>query len=142
MERHRTIISTRTLNTTAANILNAFADPALLSRWWGPEGFTNQFELFEFKQGGKWNFIMQAPDGTGYHNQSIFQEVSSSRIIIEHLGPVHHFILNISLTPQGSGTQIEWQMLFDTAEEMMSMRDMIIPANEQNFDRLARVLAV
>ena len=35
-------------------VFAAIEDPVRLSRWWGPEGFTNTFHRFEFVEGGSW----------------------------------------------------------------------------------------
>ena len=45
------------------------------SRWWGPKDFTNTFEQFEFKPGGRWVFVMHGPNGTNYPNESDFREI-------------------------------------------------------------------
>ena len=142
MNTLKTITNTRVFDTDATSIIHAFADPALLSRWWGPEGFTSTFEIFEFKTDGRWQFIMHAPDGTDYPNECIFKEVGPTRIIIEHIGPMHHFILTVTLHPQGAKTKLNWEMLFDTAEELITIRDFLHAANEQNLDRLERVLGL
>jgi uncharacterized protein YndB with AHSA1/START domain len=34
----------RVLNAPPEAVFGAFEDPALLARWWGPEGFRNTFE--------------------------------------------------------------------------------------------------
>jgi uncharacterized protein YndB with AHSA1/START domain len=50
-----------------------------LSRWWGPAGFTNTFEVCEFKKGGRWSFVMHGPDGRNYPNESVLFSTSRSR---------------------------------------------------------------
>src|SRR6476659_8272634 len=66
-------------------VFEAFARPELLARWWGPNGFTNTFEVFEFKPGGHWKFVMHGPDGTNYPNESVFLELHAPfRIVIQH----------------------------------------------------------
>lgn len=34
-------------------LFGAFADPAQLAEWWGPEGFTNAISAFGLKLGGR-----------------------------------------------------------------------------------------
>lgn len=50
--KNRTIVSTRIINAPREVVFNAFSDPEQLKHWWGPEGFTNTIEQFEFCPGG------------------------------------------------------------------------------------------
>jgi len=66
-------------------VFEAFRDPACLARWWGPDGFTNSFDTFEFRPGGQWLFTMHGPDGANYPNQSEFLEIVPHALIrIKH----------------------------------------------------------
>lgn len=51
-------------------VFEAFARPELLARWWGPSGFTNTFEVSEFRPEGRWRFTMHGPDGSNHPNES------------------------------------------------------------------------
>lgn len=41
---------------TPQAIFAAIETPERLARWWGPDGFSNTFEVFEFRTGGRWVF--------------------------------------------------------------------------------------
>jgi uncharacterized protein YndB with AHSA1/START domain len=133
----RRIVSTRLLPAGRELVFKAFADPSILQQWWGPLGFTNTFSEFDFRPGGSWTYVMHAPDGTDYHNESRFLEVvKPERIVIEHLRPMHRFELSVSLQEVGKQTQLSWHMLFDTPQECERIKSFVTAANEQNFDRL------
>ena len=70
-----TLGTERILSATPRQIFAAFEQPELLAQWWGPEGFTNTFEQFEFKVGGRWVFVMHGPNGANYPNESVFREI-------------------------------------------------------------------
>lgn len=134
----REFVHTRLIDASPERLFAAISDPARLARWWGPKGFSNTFETFEFAPGGTWSFTMHGPDGTEYPNESVFVEIVPSRLVsIEHLSETHHFMLTISLQSKGSGTLVRWQQVFDTAEETNAGAHIVIEANEQNLDRLA-----
>ena len=99
------VATERMLSASPHDVFAAFAQPELLARWWGPKGFTNTFERFEFETGGQWIFTMHAPDGASYHNESVFREIQpNERIVIEHVvNP--WFRLTVGLTPRESRTQ-------------------------------------
>lgn len=130
----------RTLPYTPDEIFAAFADPLRLAQWWGPNGFTNTFETFEFRTGGRWEFVMHGPDGKNFPNVNVFKEIQpGSRIVISHvLAPL--FTLTVSLTPRADGTEILWVQEFENAAVADAVRRIAGPGNEQNLDRLHRVL--
>jgi uncharacterized protein YndB with AHSA1/START domain len=67
-------------------VFEAFARAELLARWWGPNGFTSTFEVFEFQPGGRWKFVMHGPNGAQFLNESVFQELhAGSRLVIHHV---------------------------------------------------------
>jgi predicted lactoylglutathione lyase/uncharacterized protein YndB with AHSA1/START domain len=138
----RDIISTRLIDRTREEIFGAFRDPTLLAQWFGPRGFTNTFDTFEFRAGGEWKFTMHGPDGTDYANHNRFESIDTpSRIVIRHVSDPH-FTLTTELTPEGGKTRVTWTQRFETAELREQLAAVCVPANEQNFDRLEAVLAL
>lgn len=68
------------------DVFAGFEQPARLDRWWGPSGFRNTFEQFEFTPGGRWVFVMHGPNGADYPNDSVFREIQPERqLVIEHV---------------------------------------------------------
>ena len=131
----------RLFQATPRAIFAAFEQPDLLARWWGPDGFTNTFEEFEFKPGGRWVFVMHAPNGADHANESVFLEIEpDSRIVIEHV-VTPWFRLTITLTPHGDRTHLSWVQEFENAEFAGKMRSLCLKANEQVLDRLEAVLS-
>jgi uncharacterized protein YndB with AHSA1/START domain len=124
-----------------AAVFEAFARPELLARWWGPAGFTNTFEVFEFRPGGRWNYVMHGPAGTHHPNESVFLELDApAKLVIQHVSRPH-YVLTVTLAGQESGTAITWSQEFEDATVAARLRHIVEPANEQNLDRLVSVLA-
>lgn len=137
----RAFMHSRLIDAPREQVFAAIADPARLARWWGPNGFTSTFEVFEFRRGGAWRFVLHGPDGTNYPNENRFTEiVVPQRVVVEHLGTPHHFELTITFAAQGAGTLVGWRQVFDSAEEKQRVAAFVAPANEQNLDRLAAEL--
>jgi uncharacterized protein YndB with AHSA1/START domain len=131
----------RVLRYPPARVFEAFARPELLARWWGPSGFTNTFEVFEFKPGGRWKFVMHGPNGSHHPNESVFLRMEApSVVVIQHVsGP--HYILTVTLAPHDGGTTIGWVQEFEDPAVAARIRHIVEPANEQNLDRLAAILS-
>lgn len=136
----KTFQSRRSLNHAPDAVFDAIQDPQKLARWWGPAGFTNRFDTFEFKANGKWIFSMIGPDGTVYPNQSHFMEiVNNARVVIRH-DCAPYFTLTINLAPLASGTGLHWAQEFDDENVARAVAHIVEPANEQNLDRLSALL--
>jgi uncharacterized protein YndB with AHSA1/START domain len=117
-------------------IYAAFANPVRLAKWWGPKDFTNTFNVFEFKIGGDWKFIMHGPDGHNYPNECVFSELKPvEKIVIQHVSPPR-FTLSISLVAIDKGTQLFWVQEFEDPKVAEAVRHIAEPGNEQNLDRL------
>ena len=123
-------------------VFAAMADPERLARWWGPDGFSNVFQVFEFQPGGRWVFTMVGPDGTRYLNECVFRQIEASRrVVIAHVvQPL--FELALSLEPEASGTRLVWTQVLEDEAVARAMAHIIEPANEQNLDRLGRELGL
>lgn len=136
-----TFCTSRILPFSPAAIYGAFASAEQLAAWWGPEGFTNHFELFEFTAGGRWHFVMQGPDGQKYPNRSVFAELEPNRKIVIRHDCAPFFTLTVEVTPLEDKTELSWLQVFDNADVAQAVRHIVEPANEQNLDRLTQILA-
>lgn len=135
-----TFSTSRPYAAAPAVLFAAIADGARLARWWGPAGFTNRFERFEFRDGGSWTFTMIGPDGTRYPNESEFGAIEVDRkVVIRHVNQPH-FQLTITLEAKAGGTLLRWDQAFEDDAVASSLRHICEPANEQNLDRLAEEL--
>ncbi|WP_420126227.1 SRPBCC domain-containing protein [Longimicrobium sp.] len=131
----------RVLSADPRTVFAAFEQPDKLARWWGPSGFTNTFEHFEFKPGGRWVFVMHGPNSASYPNESVFREIEPhTRIVIEHVVKPW-YRLTVTLAERGGETHLAWVQEFESAEMAAKMRRISEPANEQNLDRLQSLLA-
>ena len=117
-------------------VFAAFNDPERLARWWGPAGFKNTFHVCEFQTGGRWVYTMHSPNGGSPKNESVFELVEPPRkVVIRHTSqPLYR--LTIDLTPSETGTIVAWSQEFDDAEVAARIAKVVVPANEQNLDRL------
>ena len=135
-----TFSTRRQFTASPAAIFQAIQDPARIARWWGPAGFTNKIEVFEFKVGGKWVFTMVAPDGTLYPNEAAFATIEvDHKVVIQHTNHPD-FSLAITLEPSASGTLLRWDQTFADDAVAKAMQHIVEPANEQNLDRLGAEL--
>lgn len=132
-----TFSTSREIPATVEQVFAAFSHPERLSRWWGPAGFTNTFDVCEFKAGGRWSFVMHGPDGRNYPNESVFAEIEAPRkVVIQHVSEPK-FSLTVVLTSSAVGTVVSWSQAFESSEIAGRVEHIVVPANEQNLDRLS-----
>lgn len=137
-----TFRSQRVLPHPPERVFAAFASPELLARWWGPSGFTNTFEVFDFRPGGRWKFVMHGPDGSHHPNESVFLELDApSTLVVQHVSRPR-YVLTVTLVSHEEGTAISWAQEFEDSAVAARIRHIVEPANEQNLDRLHAVLSV
>ncbi len=94
-----------------------------------------------FTCGGNWKLTMHGPDGTDYPNESVFEEIiKPEKIVFIHLRPMHKFQVTATFEDSDERTKLFFSMLFDSLEECEKVKSYVLEANEQNFDRLEKVL--
>ena len=132
-----TFNTSREIPATVDQVFAAFSDPERLARWWGPAGFTNTFRVCEFRTGGRWSFTMHGPNGGDYPNESVFAGIEApGRIVVEHVSEPK-YRLTIQLSPSAAGTIVSWSQEFEKPEIAQRIERIVVPANEQNLDRLS-----
>ena len=75
------IVSSRIFPVDNVLLFRAWSEPNHLKNWWGPAGFTNTFNEFDLRPGGKWSFIMHGPDKGNYHNECEFIKIVKPSLI-------------------------------------------------------------
>jgi uncharacterized protein YndB with AHSA1/START domain len=133
--------TSRKLLCSPERVYSAFAVAEQLATWWGPDGFRNEFEHFDFRPGGAWKFVMIGPDGSRHSNENRFVElVQGSRVVIHHES-APRFILTIDIAPAVDGALLTWTQAFEDPAVAAAVRHIVEPANEQNLNRLSALLA-
>ena len=136
-----TIHSTRCLSAPIDRVYEAFANPHYLKEWWGPEGFTNTIHEFDLRVGGKWRLTMHGPEKGNYENAAIVTLVEPGKRVKWTRKSQPYFDMEVGFENVSEGqTVISFTMVFGTTEDCEKMRKFVEPKNEENFDRLERVL--
>ena len=141
--KDRELPLTRELNAPIELVWEVWTKPEHISRWWGPDGFTNTISKMEIHPGGEWNLVMHGPDGTDYKNKSVFKEiVKHKKIVYEHVS-APKFLATIAFEARGDKTFLKWHMVFESKEEFIQVVK-TFKADEglkQNIQKLAHYLA-
>jgi uncharacterized protein YndB with AHSA1/START domain len=144
----RTIVVSRTIDGPRRLVFEACSQVRHLARWYGPNGFTTTTRSFDFRVGGVWEFVMHAPDGTGYPNHVEYREiVAPERIVMLHgdrAGDPRAFVSTITFIERGEETtEIVLRSEFKTKEQRDEIveRYGAIEGGHQTLGRLAAYVA-
>lgn len=131
------IVSSRIFIAPIAIAYDAWANPNHLKNWWGPAGFTNTFNEFDFRVGGKWSLVMHGPDKGNYVNECEFIKIEKPTLIAwkRYSKPLFQ-VVAIFEAVTDSTTKIVFKMLFSSADECSKVKKFAVDKNEENFDKL------
>jgi uncharacterized protein YndB with AHSA1/START domain len=117
--KDRQITLTRLIAAPAEVIWRCWTDPAILPRWFGPEGYfctTNEIDL---REGGLWRFDMIGPDGTVWvnrHRYTLWLENERLEFLMDDGDDAAEPMrVVVTLLPEAGGTRITQVMTFPTA---------------------------
>lgn len=65
----RQIVLTRLIKAPVQMVWKCWTDPAILPKWFGPEGYSCTTKEIDLQVGGQWRFDMIGPDGTVWANR-------------------------------------------------------------------------
>ncbi len=114
----RQFVLQRELRFARHLIWKAMTESEHVNRWWGPDGFTNENSVMDFRVGGQWKYEMVGPDGTRFPNLVVFKEiVPPARLVFDH-GDWERvwFETTITLEETVNGTLITIRQVFPTKE--------------------------
>ena len=136
------IVSSRTVNASREIVYTAWTDPKHLKNWWGPAGFTNTFNEFDLRPGGKWSFIMHGPEKGNYPNECEFIKIDKPSLITwKRLSKPLFQVVATFEEVSGDKTKIVFKMIFNSVSECNKVKKFAVDKNEENFDRLENELA-
>lgn len=137
----QTIVSTRVFNTPIEKVFRAFTEPEHLKAWWGPKGFTNTFHEFDLRPGGTWKFTMHGPDKGNYENEVVFTKIEKPNFISWDRVSKPLFQINVTFEElTNTATKVIFKMIFTESREYETIKKFAPEKNEENFDRLEKVL--
>lgn len=80
------VIITRIFDAPVERVWQAWTDPALVAKWWGPKDFTAPHIEIDLREGGKYLYAMHGPAGTEFDQDmwstGIFNEIVPMKKIV------------------------------------------------------------
>ena len=135
----REIRTSRWLDAALPLVWRAWTDPALLPKWFGPDGYHCDTHEIDIRPGGRWRFDMKG-EGQTFPNLHEFGEIEPEKRLTYKLSGFddmrHHADVVVTMTPEGTGTRVTMEMTFVD----MTKRDaMAFGALEKGYETLAKL---
>ncbi len=119
------IIITCMIDAPRELVFNAFIDPILIERWWGPKYLATTVDVFDACSGGSWRFLQHDKDGNQYAFHGVFHAINSPEQIVqtfEYEGSPGHILLDTIVFEEVDGkTKITDKSVFQCVEDRDAM---------------------
>ena len=101
----------RNFTQPVATVYAAWSDPEQISRWMGPSDEFGPAEvMIDVRVGGRYRFVMHAPDGELHRVGGVFREVVPNRRLVYTWAwestPERESLVTVEFRPAGQGTEL------------------------------------
>ena len=141
----RTLIVERVFRAPPEKVFQAWTDPEILTKWWGPAGATIPECDLDARPGGTWRTVMDNPNGESYTVSGVFRELAPpDRLVMTwgwqqedgSRGHETEIVVTFEDVPEGTRLRLV-QSVFENVEQ----RDMHGMGWRSSFDDLDRMFA-
>ena len=145
--KDRELIMERTFDAPREVAFRAFSDCDLLSRWWGPKGWTLPVCEMDFRPGGTWRYCMRGPTGDDACGKAIYREiVEPERIVYTDwftdadgtvIEGMPETLMTFEFAEQDGKTKVTNRARFASVEDLQKVVDMgMVEGMIETWDRL------
>lgn len=74
--KSKKLVIERSFKASIDKVWDAFTTPAMLAKWWSPEGMTNSFATTDVCVGGEFRYCMKNSEGQEYWGKGVYQTIT------------------------------------------------------------------
>jgi uncharacterized protein YndB with AHSA1/START domain len=139
------IVITRIFDAPRGLVWQAYMDPGLVPRWWGPRSLTTSVVEMDVRPGGRWRYIQRDAGGNEFTFFGVYHSISPPERLVftfEFEGmPGHVLLETVTLEDLDGKTKVTDRTVFQSVED----RDGILASGmeegtAESMDRFAEVL--
>lgn len=78
----RTLTLKKTFDAPVELVWEAWTQPEHIAQWWAPKGMKVTIISHEFKEGGRWKYVMPMPDGSQFISEGVYYEIIQFKKIV------------------------------------------------------------
>ena len=131
---NKKISVTREFDAPVEKVWAAWTQPALLDQWWAPRPWKAVTLSMDFRNGGRWFYYMQGPEGERHHCIVDYKSIVTNKSITgidafaDEQGNLNKEFpsmdWDIKFRPHADGTKVEVVISFDSEESMNKIVEM------------------
>lgn len=147
LKDEKKVVMIRIFDAPRKLVWQAYTDPELIIKWWGPRGYSTLIEKMDVKEGGEWRFIHKEENGNEHPFHGVYKEIREPEKIsrtfnYEPVGPGHEMVETAEFEElDGGRTRITATAAFSTVEDLEGMVNSGMEWGERDsFERLTELL--
>ena len=131
---NKKILVVRVFDAPVQKVWKAWTTPEILDLWWAPKLWKTNTKSMDFREGGRWLYYMQGPDGSRHYcmvdyNSIIPNKLFSARdAFCDENGVPNNELPTMrwknSFTPLGDGTKVEVEISFTSEADLNKIVEM------------------
>ncbi|MCP4384930.1 MAG: SRPBCC domain-containing protein [Hyphomicrobiales bacterium] len=113
-ETDRTLVVERIFKAPPDKVFNAWTDPEILVRWWGPEGLHTPEYTMDVREGGAWRTVMMNDKGEAHTASGVYREIAPPKRLVMTWAweqpdgeRGHETLIELSFEPAEQGTRLK-----------------------------------
>jgi uncharacterized protein YndB with AHSA1/START domain len=131
---NKKILVVRVFDAPVQKIWKAWTTPEILDQWWAPKPWKTNTKSMDFREGGRWLYSMQGPDGSRHYCRVDYHSIipnklfSANDAFCDEEGVPNSELPSMrwknSFTPLGDGTKVEVEISFASESDLNKLVDM------------------
>jgi uncharacterized protein YndB with AHSA1/START domain len=124
----------REFDAPITHVWDAWTKPELLDQWWAPRPWKAHTQSMDFKEGGKWRYYMQGPEGEKHYCLCDYETINTGKqykgrdAFCDENG-------NIMSEPPGMG----WEVDFSAKGTATVVTTIITFASEEDMNKIVEM---
>jgi uncharacterized protein YndB with AHSA1/START domain len=142
----RTIRAVRVLAAPRPLVFEVFTKPEHLRRWYGPRALTMTACTVDLRPGGRYRYVLRAPDGSEHAFSGVYREVVAPERVVATWRyepiPDQETLETAAFEDLGRRTRVSLTAVFPSAEGLAGWANAGGPAGmAETLDRLVELIA-
>jgi uncharacterized protein YndB with AHSA1/START domain len=119
------IVMTRDFDAPRDLVFRAYTEPQLLVQWLGPRDLTTTVDRYDMRDGGRWRYVQQDPEGYEHGFHGVFHGEPSPAAIVQTFEyeavPGHVMLATTTFEERGGTTLVRTVSSFQSVADRDAM---------------------
>jgi len=122
---------TREFDAPPELVWKAWTDSELLDQWWAPKPWKANTKSMDFREGGRWLYYMQGPDGSRHYCMVDYKSITANKVFV-----VENYFCDENGKRVDSMPGMFWKNTFSKSSEGTKVEVEITFASESDLEKI------